>query len=302
LAAESGEEVQSAQKRRPTAEQAFKDLDRDANGRVTREEFLAKRGRTEERKARAEKQFTKLDKDADGELALDEYRAGTEKRAKADKGDQKKSPKGRKLRLPVEMTVRQRTTTAVPGFDGELRLTIDDVTAGQVMVSLAGKDGSLLLAPTSMESDDTLNFKVGDEPYSLTLEGLSNSLIGDDFATFVVSGAGDARLSQRAKIERLIQSIEKLEDATFIRNDVEYDADEAAEHLRMKWRAQADEISSAQVFIDRIASRSSVSDEAYRIRMSDGSVVEAGDFLRKRLEEIEDEHATTSSGASGPEP
>jgi hypothetical protein len=70
----------------------------------------------------------------------------------------------------------------------------------------------------------------------------------------------------------------------------------------MKWRAQADEISSAEDFIDRIASRSSASGEAYRIRMSDGSVVEAGDFLRKRLEEIEDEHATTSSGASGPEP
>src|SRR3712207_140649 len=65
--------------------------------------------------------------------------------------------------------------------------------------------------------------------------------------------------SEPQKIERLIQTVAELKDAKFIRNGSEYDAKQAAEHLRRKWQAAGDKVSSAEQFIDLIASKSSAS-------------------------------------------
>ena len=97
-------------------------------------------------------------------------------------------PKAPKLSgLPTEVTVKQRSTTVVPGSEESLRLTIDDITRGQVMTSLADKDGGLILAAASLEAGDTAMFKLGDETYQLTLKELSNALVGEDFATFTIA-------------------------------------------------------------------------------------------------------------------
>jgi uncharacterized lipoprotein YajG len=57
--------------------------------------------------------------------------------------------------LPIEMTVKQRSTTVVPGSGGAVFLTIDDITRNQVMASLADKDGGVLLAVTSFKPGDS---------------------------------------------------------------------------------------------------------------------------------------------------
>src|SRR5688572_27109742 len=67
--------------------------------------------------------------------------------------------------LPIEMTVKQRTTTDVPGSEGAVSLTIDDITRGQVMASLAGKDGAPLLAPTSLIEGKSASFKIESVSY-----------------------------------------------------------------------------------------------------------------------------------------
>src|SRR5690606_32460313 len=38
--------------------------------------------------------------------------------------------------LPAELTLKQRSTTPVPGAAGKLSVTVDDITRGQTMVSL----------------------------------------------------------------------------------------------------------------------------------------------------------------------
>ena len=88
--------------------------------------------------------------------------------------------------LPVNMTVKQRTTTAVPGSAEGLRITIDDITAGQVMVSLADAEREGVLASTSINEGESVEFKFQEQQYLLTLSDLNNELIGDDFATFVI--------------------------------------------------------------------------------------------------------------------
>src|SRR5687768_16095098 len=127
--------------------------------------------------------------------------------------------------VPVEVTVKQRSTTAVPGSDGRLLLTVDDVTRDQVMVSLAAAtDGAAeaLLPTRSMSPRDAARFAFGGVAYELTLKGLENALAGEDSATFVIATASTATttattattaasLTEKAKIERLIQAIADLE-------------------------------------------------------------------------------------------
>jgi hypothetical protein len=188
--------------------------------------------------------------------------------------------------LPVEMTVKQRSTTVVPGSEGQLVLTVDDITRGQVMASLATAAGDAVLPARSMSADEDATFRFGESSYLLTLKELNNALVGEDFASFIVSDSSGTTLAEEDKIELLIAGIAELRGATFIRNGAEHTAAEAADHLRRKWRAAGDEIVTAEQFIEAIGSKSSTSGEPYQIRMADGEVMEAGEFLRKRLGEI----------------
>jgi hypothetical protein len=189
--------------------------------------------------------------------------------------------------LPVEMTVKQRSSTAVPGSEGRLLLTVDDITRGQVMASLATAAGDAVMSPRSMLADEDATFRFGGSSYSLMLKELNNALVGEDFASFIVSDSSGTTLAEEDKIELLIAAIAELQGATFIRNGAEHTAAEAADHLRRKWRAAGDEIVTAEQFIEAIGSKSSTSGEPYQIRMADGAVMEAGEYLLKRLGEIE---------------
>jgi hypothetical protein len=195
------------------------------------------------------------------------------------------APKAAKLSgLPVEVTVKQRSTTVVPGSEESLRVTIDDITRGQVMTSLADKEGEAVLAATSLATGDTVMFKLGDETFQLTLKELNNALVGEDFATFTISIPEKiSPISEHAKIERLLSAIEAAEGDVFIRNGTEHTAKDAAEHLRTKWNAAGSEIATAEQFINEIASKSSLSDEPYRVRQADGTKVTAKDYLLNKL-------------------
>lgn len=195
----------------------------------------------------------------------------------------------RKLQeLPMTVTVKQRSTTTVPGSEDELMVTIDDVTRGQVMVSLAEKDGSPILGPVSMKEDDSALFQFDQASYSIRVNELANALVGDDFASFVIDAASPGSLTEDEKIEKLIADVGKLEGAVFIRNGEEHPAEEAADHLRKKLTVAGDQVNTASEFIDRIASKSSLSGEEYKIRMPDGRIVTAREYLTQQLEKLQD--------------
>lgn len=102
-----------------------------------------------------------------------------------------------------------------------------------------------------------------------------------------VHQAKSCSLSEKEKIEKLILSIETLKGSQFYRNGSWYSASDAASHLRMKLGKAGSSVKTARDFIDRIASTSSMSGEAYKIKMSDGKVVTTHDFLYGKLKEIE---------------
>ena len=60
------------EKKKPDRSAQFDKLDKDKNGSLSKEEFMA-RAKTDEQKKRMETQFTRLDKDKDGSISKEEF-------------------------------------------------------------------------------------------------------------------------------------------------------------------------------------------------------------------------------------
>ncbi|HZL79182.1 MAG TPA: DUF5329 family protein [Candidatus Limnocylindrales bacterium] len=100
--------------------------------------------------------------------------------------------------------------------------------------------------------------------------------------------ARDAR--EETRIEHLIQTVESLKGAAFIRNGTEYGAKDAGKHLRLKLKLAGDRVKTAEDFIEGYASRSSFSGAAYKIRLPDGTLTETAPFFRAKLREFDEAH------------
>ncbi len=82
----------------------------------------------------------------------------------------------------------------------------------------------------------------------------------------------------------LLKAVEES-GLVFLRNGSEHDATKAASHLSDKWESAGDRVTTAEQFIEEIASRSSTTGRTYEMRLEDGSLVPAADWLRARLKE-----------------
>lgn len=96
-----------------------------------------------------------------------------------------------------------------------------------------------------------------------------------------------AGLSESEKVDKLIQCVRSMKDATFIRNGSEYSCQQAADHLQSKWEKHKDKIHSAQAFIVELASKSGMSGEPYLIKFKDGSQYQTNAILSKELKRLE---------------
>lgn len=196
------------------------------------------------------------------------------------------APPTGELLVPSEFQVMQRSTVALPGSDGEWLVTIDDVTRGQVKVQLAPHQGPVLVAYRSMRVNDKLVFEINGVDYQLMLKRMNNQLIGDDSVLFVLTkhmpNAGSG-MTFDEEIRWLLDDLQKREDVVMIRNGKEYAAETGAGHLRGKYQHVASKITSTEQFIDEVASKSSMSGEAYEMKYPDGRTMTTNDYFRERL-------------------
>ena len=102
----------------------------------------------------------------------------------------------------------------------------------------------------------------------------------------ILGNAPAAANDDEQLIEALLSSVGTSE-CTFIRNGKEYDADEAEDHLRMKYRRGKKYVSGVDTFIKRIATKSSMSGKPYMIRCNDTEAVPTAEWLAKQLEAIQ---------------
>lgn len=99
----------------------------------------------------------------------------------------------------------------------------------------------------------------------------------------VAPAFGQPSIVEQRKIDFLINSVANLQGAVFIRNGMDYDSMQAADHLRVKLRYAGGQVKTAEDFIVYCATGSSISGERYRIRFADGRIVDSAAFLRERL-------------------
>lgn len=98
--------------------------------------------------------------------------------------------------------------------------------------------------------------------------------------------AGGLPAEEAARIEALIDAVQRLDDAVFIRNGQDYDSATAAEFLRRKWQTRTAHVASAEDFIEKVGSISSTSGRPYVVRLGDGREILCSVFLRNTLKTI----------------
>jgi len=84
------------------------------------------------------------------------------------------------------------------------------------------------------------------------------------------------------KIEYLLAYVRSSE-CVFIRNGNEHTPEDAEKHLRMKYERGKKRVTSAETFINLIATKSSFSGKPYRIRCGEQEPQLTTDWLRERL-------------------
>ena len=92
---------------------------------------------------------------------------------------------------------------------------------------------------------------------------------------------------EQSRIERLIRFVESQKDMKFIRNGTEYSCAEAAKFMRGKLESMGSDVSTAREFIERIATKSSMSGEPYHVKLADGRLVPAAQFLTEELKRMD---------------
>jgi hypothetical protein len=89
-----------------------------------------------------------------------------------------------------------------------------------------------------------------------------------------------------SRIEALLAALDQSQDIQFIRNGKAYNSKRAVSHLNRKLRSVKDKLTSAEQFIDEVASGSSVSGDPYLVRYPDGSEILSRDFFYQLLKKL----------------
>ena len=188
--------------------------------------------------------------------------------------------------VPSRVTIVQRQEQPLPGSNGTLIAHLGDITGGQAILTIRDSSGALLLNSTSVSAGDVQTFDVGNSTFEIEAIELRNFLTGDDFGVFAIRQKG-ASLTEQEKIERLIDAVAAAPGLVFIRNDEEHNPTAAADHLRRKYSAVEEKNITARQFIDELASKSSTSGEAYRVKLPDGREMSSKQWLSDELRRIE---------------
>ena len=92
---------------------------------------------------------------------------------------------------------------------------------------------------------------------------------------------------EQSRIDKLIRFVETQKDMKFVRNGTEYSCAEAAKFLRGKMESMGAEVKTARDFIERIATKSSMSGKPYHVKFADGRMMPSAQFLGDELTRME---------------
>ena len=96
---------------------------------------------------------------------------------------------------------------------------------------------------------------------------------------------------EQSRIDKLIRFVEAQKGMKFVRNGTEYECSDAAKFLRGKLESMGKEVTTAREFVERVASKSSMSGLPYHVKFADGKTMLASQFLGDELKRLEDQSA-----------
>lgn len=178
----------------------------------------------------------------------------------------------------TDITVHQRSSKTMPGSRGFLTLSLDDIAGAGVLVTLKDANKAVVHDAVPMREGDGLRLTLSSETGVLVLDKLVNRAFDNDFAVFRIVKQSEW---ESYCIHRLLHLIEHG-NVTFIREGKEYNGDDAAAHLRKKLTRGGEKIRTLDDFILNIASKSSTTGRPYRIKRTDGAIVNAEEWLREQ--------------------
>ncbi len=93
--------------------------------------------------------------------------------------------------------------------------------------------------------------------------------------------------AEQARIDRLIDFVHSRKDVKFVRNGSEYSCEDAAKFMRGKMKSMGEHVTTAQQFIEQIATKSSTTGQPYMIRFADGKTMPSAQFLGEELKRMD---------------
>lgn len=183
-------------------------------------------------------------------------------------------------RLPsgeAKFTVMQRTAEDVPGSNGSLMLWIEDITSGQVRISIVDSQGTQVVRTTSIRPGDCVHLDIGQEKYVVGCRKLVNRLMADDFGIFII--CPPARW-ERIRVNVLL---DRIEDSTakFVQDGQELPGSRFSALLKEKMKESTPKIETVDAFLKRIAARPEHPDRPYKVQFEDGPEYELTAWLNK---------------------
>jgi len=119
-------------------------------------------------------------------------------------------------------------------------------------------------------------------------------LTGLAFAVGVAATPCFAATDAPTEIAYLVDLV-RHSNCTFIRNGTEYDGAKAADHVQQKYDYYRKEIFTTEDFIDKAATKSMLSGEAYQVRCPGEAATPSAVWLRTQLQ-LYRAHAAGGSG------
>lgn len=175
------------------------------------------------------------------------------------------------------VTIVQRQNGNVPAVSPRVRISIDDITAGQTLLTVRDAVTGVTLVPlASLKQGDSRQFEVAGCKYDVVVEQLHNLLTGDDFAEIRIKPS--AVLTDRQRMHAAIERI-RTSGLTFVRNGANHDSAAAAEHLQKKLDAAGEKVRTFEQFLEQVATKSSLSGEAYEVILPDGRRMPAREWI-----------------------
>lgn len=92
---------------------------------------------------------------------------------------------------------------------------------------------------------------------------------------------------EEARINAMLNSLARKKDLTFVRNGETHNSEEAVSHLRLKLSNTRNRIDTAEQFIDKVASSSSITGKPYIVKIPGKPDEYAQPYLHKLIVETD---------------